>query len=177
MLHPGTRLALAIVSFVLGAYLLVISDYTGVVFVGGAAYLGYSYFRYGTVWLAFREVAGGRMSEAAVLLAKVKHPEQLSSEQRAYFELASGLVCASRAENQRAEAHLQQALAHQLRTENDRALCEAVVAQLLLARDEPDQAREVLARAVTRECRPAIAARIKTLHEQLATPDQAEASS
>jgi BMFP domain-containing protein YqiC len=45
-----------------------------------------------------------------------------------------------------------------------------VLAQLLVARDEPDAAREVIARAVTRECRPAIAARIKALHEQLAGP-------
>lgn len=164
------RLALALASFALGAYLLVTGDYAGVPFLGGAAYLGYSYFRFGTVWLAFRQVALGNMAAAAKLLQKVTRPEELSSEQRAYFELASGLVHASRSENGEAEQHLQTALAHQLRTENDRALCEAVLAQLLVARDEPDAAREVIARAVTRECRPAIAARIKALHEQLAGP-------
>jgi hypothetical protein len=172
LLNPGLRLAFAIASFVLGAYLLVLSDYSGVLFLGGAAYLGYSYFRFGTVWLAFREVARGHMDAAAKLLQKVKHPEGLGSEQRAYFELASGLVCASRAENARAETHLQQALDHQLRTENDRALCEAVLAQLLVARDDLAGARAVVERAVTRECRPAIAARIKTLHEQLAAPGE-----
>lgn len=174
MLSPGLRLALAICSFFLGAYLLVTGDYAGVLFLGGSAYLGYSYFRFGTVWLAFRQVALGNMEPAAKLLQTVKQPEQLGSEQRAYFELASGLVCASRAENARAEQHLQTALDHQLRTENDRALCEAVLAQLLVARDEPDAARVVVARAVTRECRPAIAARIKALHEQLALPGESD---
>jgi hypothetical protein len=106
---------------------------------------------------------------AAKLLQKVKQPQALGPEQRAYFELASGLVCASRAENGRAEAHLQAALSQSLRTENDRALCEAVLAQLLVARDDLAGARVVVERAVTRECRPAIAARIKALHEQLAT--------
>lgn len=172
MLSPGLRLALAIASFLLGAYLLVTNDYAGVVFLGAAAYLGYSYFTFGTVWLAFRQVALGNMEPAAKLLQKVKQPETLSSEQRAYFELASGLVCASRSENARAELHLQAALDRQLRTENDRALCEAVLAQLLVARDDLDAAREVIARAVTRECRPAIAARIKALHEQLALPGE-----
>ena len=171
MLSPGLRLALAIVSFGLGAYLLVVGDYAGVLFLGGAAYLGYSYFRFGTVWLAFRQVALGNMAAASKLLQKVERPDALGPEQRAYFELASGLVCASGAENARAEVHLQAALAHELRTENDRALCEAVLAQLLVARDDIEAARAIVERAVRRECRPAIAARIKALHEQLAQPD------
>jgi tetratricopeptide (TPR) repeat protein len=170
MLTPRLRLVLAIASFVTGAYLVVTGDYAGVLFLGGAAYFGYSYFKYGTVWLAFREVARGHMNEAAELLQKVKEPQALGSEQRAYFELASGLVCASRAQNQEAETHLQAALDHQLRTENDRALAEAVLAQLLVARDQLEAAREVIERAVKRECRPAIAARIKSLHEQLQPP-------
>lgn len=172
MLTPRLRLIIAIASFVAGAYLLVVGDYAGVAFLGGAAYLGYSYFKYGTVWLAFREVARGHMNEAAELLQQVKNPQALGSEQRAYFELASGLVCASRARNQKAEEHLQGALAHDLRTDNDRALAEAVLAQLLVARDELDAAREVIDRAVKRECRPAIAARIKGLHEQLQRPGE-----
>jgi tetratricopeptide (TPR) repeat protein len=170
MLTPRLRLTLAIASFVTGAYLLVVGDYAGVVFLGGAAYFGYSYFKYGTVWLAFREVARGHMNEAAALLQQVKEPQALGSEQRAYFELASGLVCASRAQNQKAEAHLQIALDHRLRTENDRALAEAVLAQLLVARDQLEAAREIVERAVKRECRPGIAARIKDLHEQLQPP-------
>ena len=98
MLTPQLRLVLAIASFVAGAYLLVTGDYAGVLFLGGAAYFGYSYFKYGTVWLAFREVARGHMNVAAELLQKVDEPQALGSEQRAYFELASGLVCASRAQ-------------------------------------------------------------------------------
>jgi Tfp pilus assembly protein PilF len=79
------------------------------------------------------------------------------------------LVCASRAQNANAEAHLRRALDHQLRTENDRALAEAVLAQLLVARDELVEARAIVERAVTRECRPAIAARIKAMRDQLAS--------
>ena len=143
---PGLRLALAVASFLAGAYLLVTNEYTGVVFLGGAAYFGYSYFKYGTVWLAFREVAHGRMDAAAKLLAQVKNPEALGSEQRAYFELASGLVCASKAQNQAAEQHLQSALAHELRTDNDRAMAEAVLAQLLV---DPRRARRIATDTIT----------------------------
>lgn len=164
---PQVRLALAIASFLAGAYMLVTNEYAGIVFLGAAAYFGYSYFKYGTVWLAFREVAHGRMDAAAKLLAKIKQPEALSSEQRAYFELASGLVCTSSAQNQRAEQHLQTALAHQLRTDNDRAMAEAVLAQLLIAREERSEARALVDKAVTRNCRPSILERLKALQAEL----------
>ena len=164
---PGLRLALAVASFLAGAYLLITNEYAGLLFLGGAAYFGHSYFKYGTVWLAFREVAHGRMAAAAKLLAKVKRPEALGSEQRAYFELASGLVCASSAQNQRAEQHLQAALAHHLRTDNDRAMAEAVLAQLLIARDQHAEARALVDQAVTRNCRPSILERLKALQAEL----------
>jgi tetratricopeptide (TPR) repeat protein len=167
MFTPQHRLLLSVATFGLGAYLLIRNDYTGALFLVASAFLAYGYFRYGTVWLAFREVAHGRMDAAAKLLAKVNHPEALASEQRAYFELASGLVCASRAQNERAEQHLRAALSHQLRTDNDRALAEAVLAQLLIARDQYAEALALVQKAVTRDCRPSIAARLQTLQEQL----------
>jgi tetratricopeptide (TPR) repeat protein len=167
MLTPKVRLALCVAFFALGAYWVVAGRYAGLLFLVASAYLAYGYFKYGTVWLAFREVAHGRMAEAAQLLAKVKQPEALGPEERAYFELAWGLVCASRAENPGAEAHLKIALGNRLRTDNDRALAEAVLAQLLLARGARDEAVQVLAKAAIRECRPSIAQRIKTLQEEL----------
>lgn len=168
MFTPRQRLLLSIAAFVLGVYLLLVhNDYSGVVPLAASALLAYGYFRYGTVWLAFREVAHGRMDAAAKLLANVKDPAALGSEQRAYYELASGLVCASGAQNQRAEQHLQNALAHQLRTDNDRAMAEAVLAQLLIARDQHAEARALVDKAVTRNCRPSILERLKALQTEL----------
>jgi hypothetical protein len=169
MFTPKLRLFLALAAFAIGTYRVVVSDYVGLVWLGAAALLGYGYFKYGTVWLAFRQVALGQMDRAARLLDQVKRPDALGSQERAYFELAWGLVCASRAENARSEQHLRLALSHALRTESDRAMAEAVLAQLLLARNEVTEARSVLALAITRNCRPAIAERIKALHAELAS--------
>jgi hypothetical protein len=157
----------AVASFALGTYCLVVGDYKGIVLFLAAAYFSYRSFKHNPVELAFRHVARGHMPSAATLLSQVKHPEQLSTRDRAYFELASGLVNASQAENQRAEQHLTLALEHDLRTENDRALAEAVLSQLLVARGARDEARRIIDRAITRSCRPAIAERIKTLHADL----------
>ena len=160
---------LAVASFALGTYCLVVRDYKGILLFLAAAYFSYRSFQHNPVEQAFRHVARGDMASAAILLGKVPRPEHLSSRDRAYFELASGLVKASQAENQRAEQHLTLALEHDLRTENDRALAEAVLSQLLVARDACDEARRIIDRAITRSCRPAIAQRIKKLHEDLST--------
>jgi len=170
MFTPRVRLALAVVSFLLGCYRLIAGDYAGVVLLAASAFLTYGYFKYGTVWLAFRAVARGEMEQAAGLLRQVKRPDALRAEDRSYYELASALVCASRAQNEEAERHLRSALAHPLRTENDRGMAEALLAQLLIARDELVAARKVLDQAATRACRPAIAERIRKLREELETP-------
>jgi hypothetical protein len=170
ILPPKLLSTFAIISFLLGTYCLIAGSYVGILLFVAAALLAYSYFKHNTVELAFREVARGHMAAASKLLAQVKRPEQLSARDRAYFELASGLSAASRAENQNAEQHLRLALENDLRTDNDRALAEAVLSQLLVARDARDEARGIIDRAVIRACRPAIAQRIKKLHEELAKP-------
>lgn len=173
MLTPKLRFVLAIVSFVFGGYRVIAGDYAGLALLAASAFLAYGYFKYGTVWLAFRAVSGGKIEEAAELLQKVKRPSSLGAQERAYYELASGFVCASRAQNEAAEQHLRAALQNQLRTENDRALAEAVLAQLLVARDELTEARSVLETAKARSCRPAIAARIQALYDELPRAERA----
>ncbi len=167
---PRIRLLLSGATFALGVHQVLSGVGWGVVWFVVSALAAYAYFRYDAVGEAFRHVAGGRMDDAAALLAGVKRPERLSSVDRAYFELASGLVSASRAENERAEQHLERALAHRLRTDNDRALAEAVLSQLLAARDAHEEARLLIARAATRDCRPGIAERIQAIQRELESP-------
>jgi hypothetical protein len=158
---------LAVVAFALGVYRLLDGDYLGLALLASSAFLAYGYFKYGTVWLAFRAVSAGQVDKAAQLLQQVKRPDTLGAQERAYFELASGFVCASRAQNQQAEQHLRVSLQNELRTQNDRALAEAILAQLLIARDELTEARSVLSQAATRDARPAIAQRIQALRDEL----------
>ena len=167
MLTPRVRGLLAIVAFLLGVYGLIKGDYLGMVGIGISALLAYGYFKYGNVWLAFRSVSAGQMEKAAQHLQQVGRPAALGTEERAYFELASGFVCASRGQNAQAEQHLRVALANELRTQNDRALAEAILAQLLIARDELTEARSVLDEAAARPARPAIAQRIRDLRSEL----------
>jgi len=171
MFTPRIRWLLAAASFAFGGYRVSSGDYAGFVLIAAAAFLVYGHFKYNTVWLAFRAVSGGQLDKAAALLQQVKRPASLGAEARAYFELASGFVCASRAQNEDAEKHLRIALANRLRTDNDRALAETVLAQLLIARDELPEARTLLEQAAARSCRPATAERIRALRDDLPRVD------
>src|SRR6478735_10330025 len=113
--------------------------------------------------IAFRAVAAGKIDQGAQLLERVKNPTALVGSDRAYFELASGFVCAARGRNADAEQHLRLALESPLRSEDDRALGEAVLAQLLVAREQYGEAGSLLDQAAGRCRRSAIADRIRAL--------------
>ncbi len=169
MLTPLSRLLFAALAFLFGAGLVYQNSYFGFVFLGAAALLLYGHFKYGTVRLAFKAVARGRVSQAAELLASVKRPESLAARERAYYELASGFVSAARGQNEEAERHLRAVNGAALHADDERALGETVLAQLLIARSEIVEATAVLDRAATRNCRPAVAERIRALRAELPT--------
>lgn len=167
MVPTFTRLLFAVASFVLGGYLVIQSEYLGLLLLAVAAYVAVGYFRYGMVSLAFRAVAGGNIDRGAQLLERVKNPSSLVGTDRGYFELASGFVSAARGRNGEAEQHLRLALESPLRSEDDRALGEAVLAQLLVAREQYGEAGTLLDQAAGRCRRSAIADRIRALRAEL----------
>lgn len=138
------RLALVVSSIGFGIYLIRAGDSLGWMLMVVAALLVYGHFRYGTVWLAFRAVKRSDMDRAARLLTQVSNPKTLSSQQRAYFEMVSGMVAAHREQGAEAEQHLQASLDYRLRTENDRAIVEATLAELLAKRGDISGARALL---------------------------------
>jgi len=169
MVPTLTRMLFAVASFVLGGYLVIQSDYWGLLLLALSAYVAVGYFKYGSVSLAFRAVAAGKIDQGAELLERVKNPTSLVGTDRAYFELASGFVHAARARNAEAEHHLRLALESPLRSPDDRALGEAVLAQLLVARDQFGEAGTLLDQAAARCRRSAIADRIRALRAELPT--------
>lgn len=169
MLTPRIRLFLAAITLAFGAYRLVGGHVDGTATLAVSAYMIFSYIKQGTVQLAFRAVARGQVEQAAQLLKQVKRPDSLVADERAYFELASGFVCAARGQNDPAEQHLRRALTGPLRSENDRALAETVLAQLLIAREERGEARAVLDQAAQRRCHPEVSQRIVALRDELPT--------
>jgi uncharacterized protein HemY len=137
--------------------------------IAAAALLAFGHFRYGPVWLAFRALRAGDADRAARLLSQVRRPSWLSSPQRAYFEFASGALAAARGADADAERHLRAALAHDLRTANDRCAVELELARVLAKRGDRVAALDVLAAASTREPKPELAEQLRQVGASLET--------
>jgi predicted Zn-dependent protease len=163
MFPTSIRFLLVVASAAFGAYQIHRGNVAGGLYLLAAALLAYGHFRYGPVWLALRTARRGNMDRTRRLLEEVHNPDWLTSDQRAYFELTSALVAADRKDDPAAEKHLRLALDHRLRTENDRALVEVMLARILIERGRAEEADEILARAAARGSKPEVARMIDEL--------------
>ncbi len=169
MFSTSVRIALIVAALGLGLVEVSTGNSIGYCLIAAAALLAYGHFRYGPVWLAFRALKAGDADRAARLLSQVKRPSWLSSPQRAYFEFASGALAAARGADADAEQHLRAALAHELRTDNDRCAVEVDLARLLAKRGDRVAALEVLAAASARAPRPELAEQVRQVRASLET--------
>ena len=166
MFSRPVRFLLIVASVAFGGYQLYRGSVAGWFYLLAAALLTYGHFRYGPVWLAFRNARRGNLDRARRLLAQVKDPRLLSPGQRAYFELSSALVAADLKNKQAAENHLRLALEQRLRTHNDRALAEVFLAELLIERGAADEAADVLDRAAMQNPKAQVTRMIEELRNR-----------
>ncbi|MEQ1911713.1 MAG: hypothetical protein ABMA15_23040 [Vicinamibacterales bacterium] len=169
MFTRRARIAVMTVAAALGTWRWWTGDPTGAWFLVAAALLAYGHFRYGTVWLAFRALRKGDVDRAGSFLNQVARPGMLSPESRAYYFMVFGLVAASRGQLGEAESALRKALALPLRTENDRALVEVALAELLVTSTSPNEARELLALAAGRATKPVVSKEVERVTALLGT--------
>ena len=107
------------------------------------------------------------MDRAIRLIEQVKSPSSLVSGQRAYYEFVSGAIAAEQERNSDALEHLTTALDFDLRTDNDRALVELMLARLAIKRGESAEARELLNCAENRQCKPVLLKEISVTRDSL----------
>ena len=143
------------------------SRFVGACFLAAAALLIYGYFRYGTVWLAYRALRTGRPERARTLLDQIAFPDRLRSSDRAYYEMLRGMLAGEREEWATARDHFQRALEHDLRTSNDRCIVECALAEALLGCGETVAAGEHLELARTHRHKPELTVGIRKLEEMI----------
>jgi hypothetical protein len=146
-----------------GSYLIYSGDRTGYLGIAAAMLFVYGYFRYGTVWLAWRAAQKGKLDAAQRLLAQNRFPSALTSQSRAYHEFLSGVIAFNHGQDSDAERHLRTSLNFAFRTENDRCLAEVTLAELLAKNGITAEVRELISQASRRDCKPEIFARINNL--------------
>jgi hypothetical protein len=145
MFPTSIRFLLATASAAFGVYQIHRGSIAGGLYVVAAALLVYGHFRYGS------RVAGASNGSSW------KHgPHATFARAGAQSGLAdlgpAALVAADRKDDHAAEKHLRLAIDHRLRTENDRALVEVMLARILI-----DAARRTRPMTFSREPQPAAA--------------------
>jgi outer membrane PBP1 activator LpoA protein len=147
MYSPMTRLVLILTGLALGSWMILSGQAIGAPFLVAAAMLIWGHFRYGTVWLAWRAAKRGDLAKAHELLGKIRSPDKLTPQSRAYYHWLTGCIAAENDQPALAQRNLGLAASGRLRTENDRSIVLCQMARICLDQGEPDAARGHLAAA------------------------------
>ncbi len=147
MLSLPMRTIVILGALLLGAVTLAEDSPLALAFFVGAAVLAFGYFRNGAVWLASRALRRGDLARMDALLAETRKPDLLSKTQRPYYELMMGLSLRQKGDVAGARSHFETALAGRLRTDKDRSLAHAQLAQIALAMGDLQRAEEHIEKA------------------------------
>lgn len=120
MFHPLVRLVFSAFSFMYGGYILYYSysDIEGWLFLFAGTALVWGYYRYGTVWRAWKHYVNQDFDKLEKQLSYIKKPELLNPQNKAYFHLLTGVVLSQKERWKEALDHYKLASTGPLRTEN-----------------------------------------------------------
>lgn len=130
MFHPVVRFLLVAACVLYGVWSLQAGRETWIVPFLAAGLLAWGYFRHGTVWLAFRAARRGDFDRSGRLIAKVREPERLTDQNRAYYHWIRGMLALERGDLAPAREHLETAGRGKLRTANDRSIVACQTAEV-----------------------------------------------
>ncbi len=149
MFSNSLRIILIIICLVFGIYQFFKGEiYLGFLFTVAAFFLGYGYFRYGNVWSAFQNLMKGRNIRAEKLINSVKYPNLLSTQQKAYYFFAKGVLEQDKNNWDEAENYYLKSLEEGLRTSNDAAIANLNLATIYHRKGLLDSANLSLRNAI-----------------------------
>ncbi len=139
-LNPLARLVLALLCLVLSILLmLVFRSGISMVTLSLALVLVWDFFRNSSVWIAFRAFRRGESTQVPYLIGLVTWPRLLGASAQAYYHWMSGVARITQGNWLEAKLFLLSAASGAIRTENDRALIQCMLAETNLqlgAREE-----------------------------------------
>lgn len=156
----------------LALLLLVYAIYTqvyqsAVLILGGMAYLVWSHYREGTVFLATQAFQQQEFEKASRLLADIKKPEYLRKGRRNYYEFMSGNMALKAGEYDTAERHFQIASRLPFRRPNDKAIILVNLANINLRKHDYERVRAYVAIARKLEVTSRIAQIINKIENEI----------
>jgi hypothetical protein len=143
----SVRIAVALVLFVLGTFLLSFGRIEGIFMVLGALYWLFTYVRYGPVKVAFVAYRRGEMEKAEELVRGVRWPRLLAPRMRSYYFWILGAIAAHRGMLDEAHGWYERARDGRVRQESDRSVLEALLAEVEIGRGDTEGALRRIATA------------------------------
>ena len=128
-LDPYMRLTMGLAGLVLSVYMVARGAVWSLPLALLAIYLVWDSFRNAGVWIAFRAFREGRIEAVRQEVGQIRWPNLLSSVSRSYYHWLRGATDAADGRYAAARVHLLVAAAGQLKTENDRALVQCLLAE------------------------------------------------
>lgn len=110
----------------------------------GIAYLIWSHFREGTVFLATQAFQRKDYVKTQELLADIRHPERLRKRRRNYYEFMSGNLALHAEDYTKAEQHFQIASRLPFRRPNDKAIILVHLANINLRKKDYERVKAYL---------------------------------
>ena len=145
MFSLPVRIALIVGASTVGIYLVANGEITGYGLLAAAAIFAAGYFRYGPIRPAFMALQRQQFDKAQKLADTIRFPNLLGPEARAYYNWIQGVLSAQDDDNlEHAEEQMSLAIAGPLRTDNDRCVATATLAQIVFQNNEPDRALKIL---------------------------------
>lgn len=167
MFTSTIRLTLIVITIGFGLYLLAQQKNTGLFFLLAGALLALGYFRYNNVWIAFQAYKKGNIEQARKLILKVKNPQFLDTQHRAYYDWIKGGIAASDGDLETAYKLLQSASKGSLRTQNDKSVIEYVLCEVALNMGNTILARQHIERSRSFPHRPQLDSLLADLERKL----------
>ena len=150
MHYTNLRLYLVLLFIVLGIVLHVLQSISSAWPLYVAAFiLMITHFIFGTVWAAFSELKKGNIDKADHLFDKIKRPDFLTKQHRAYYHFGKGMIALQRKQLPEGDKHLKEALSIGLRTDKDMALANLNLAHINFLQKKPTEATNFLQKAKT----------------------------
>ena len=138
-----------------------------VLIAGGMAYLTWSHYREGTVFMATQAFQKQEYEKAGQLLADIQKPEYLRKGRRNYYEFMSGNLALKAEDYDAAERHFQIASRLPFRRPNDKAIILVNLANINLRKRDFERVRAYVALARKLEVTSRVAQIINKIENEI----------
>lgn len=168
MYNPTVRIIIAIAAVLLAFKFYLTGNMTSMYMVIAALALNlWSYFKNGTVFLAFQQLKKENYQKAENLLSKIKNPDYLKKSQKSYYHFTKGFIELNKQNLDEGFNQLTTALKMGLRTENDTSIATLNLAAIELERKNFEQARNYLQTAKKLKHKQELQPEIRRIEKEL----------